>query len=145
MLILAVMLPGQALAAAGTEPWVITPGGSDECEFSAGHTTCFVDFDHADDLSEMMDMRTCENYSFHWNAIITAETHTNTVNVRWSVLPTAGVNTSTIVNNATLTGDPATDLDVLAGYDAAWVYVDSVVWAAAGTGRGVLQCWKRAE
>jgi hypothetical protein len=139
MLILAVMLPGKALATS----WVITPGGSDSCNFNAGQRVCFVDL-ASDTTSDMIDTRLCENYSFHWISNIAATSHDNDVVVRWSLSPTVSANTSEISNNATLTGDPATNLDVLAGYDAPWLYVDVTTYTS-GTGRGSLQCFKRAE
>ena len=122
--------------------WDVVPGSAaDDCTFDAGYNLCFVDL-ASDTFSTMMNTNICENWSFHWISLITGTTHLNTVNVRWSIASTIHVNTSGIANNTTLTGDPATGLDVLAGYDAPWVYLDIAVYTA-GTGRGSLQCFKR--
>ena len=140
-LILALLLPATALA---DTVWDITPGtGKGSCDFSHGVSLCFADFDAAE-ASAIIYTDLCENWTAHWISRIDAETHDNEITVRWSISPTANVNTSEIVNNATLTGDPATGLDVLAGYDAPWIYA-VVTTHTAGTGRLALQCFKRAN
>ncbi len=124
--------------------WDITPGtGKGACDFRRGIDVCFADFDDAE-ASVTIYTAVCENWSARWISNIAATSHDNVLTVRASVSPTASVNTSEIVNNALLTGDPATDLDVLAGYDAPWIYA-VVTTHTAGTGRLSLQCFKRAN
>jgi hypothetical protein len=124
--------------------WDITPGtAKGTCEFGRGIEVCFADFDSAE-ASAVIYTALCENWSARWISKIDDETHSNEITVRASLSPTASVNTSMIVNDATLTGDPSTGLDVLAGYDAPWVYA-VVTTHTAGTGRLALQCFKRAN
>ena len=141
LVLLLVLLPATAWAQA---VWDITPGTEKgTCDFYAGVDVCFADFD-ADESSLVINTRVCENWSARWISNIAATSHDNDITVRASVSPTASVNTSSIVNNATLTGDPSTGLDVLAGYDSPWVYADITTYTS-GTGRLSLQCFKRAN
>jgi len=141
LLILTTALLLFAAPALAESTWDLTPGsGNNDCNF-ASFSTCFSDFD-ADENSPVLDTRMCENWSAHWVSNIAATTHLNTINLRWSVASTASANTSGIVNNATLTGDPSTGLDVLAGYDSPWLYAD-IAAHTAGTGRLAVQCFKR--
>ena len=134
-----------AAPAAAQSVWDLAPGGTAKpCSFSSFYSTCFSDFD-ADENSEMLDMRMCENYSVHFNSDTLGTTYDTTINVRWSVAEAVSANTSEIVNNATLTGDPSTGLDVLAGYDAAWIYIDVVNYSASDVARVSVQCFKRAH
>lgn len=140
MLVLAAVAPSTALA---DTVWDVTPGSSlGDCNFKGSNNrVCFADFD-ADEVSAILDTRECENYSVYWDSLITGTTHLNTINIRRSISPTASANTSMILNNATLTGDPATGLDTLAGYDGPWLYADIAVHTA-GTGRLAVMCFKR--
>jgi hypothetical protein len=130
-----------AAPAAAESTWDVKPGsGSGGCNFAQFHT-CFSDFGENEN-SPMLDTGVCENWSAHWMSKIAATTFENTINIRWSISPTVSANTSQIVENKTLTGDPSTGLDVLAGYDSPWLYADIAVYDA-GTGRLVVQCFKR--
>ena len=132
-----------AAPAVAESTWETTPGGTlNNCSFASLFSTCFSDFD-ADENSPMLDVRPCENFSAFWVSNIAATTHLNTINIRRSVASTVSANTSAIINNATLTGDPSTGLDVLSGYDGPWIYAD-IAAHTAGTGRLVVQCFKRA-
>ena len=134
------LLAGPAFGATAT--WDVVPGSeAGDCSFTRLNT-CFIDLDGTPDNSTTINTSMCENWSFHWVSNIALTTHLNSVNVRWSVSATASANTSAIVNNTELDGDPSTDTDVLAGYDAVWVYIDEATWNT-GTGRGSLQCFKR--
>jgi hypothetical protein len=124
--------------------WDITPGsGEGDCEFHRGIDVCFADFDAAE-ATAIINTHVCENWTARWISRIDAETHDNDVTLRASISPTASVSTSAIVNNATLTGDPSTGLDVLSGYDSPWLYA-VVTTHTSGTGRLALQCFKRAN
>jgi hypothetical protein len=133
-----------AAPAAAQSVWTLKPGGTTaNCSFASAYSTCFTVLD-ADESSAVLDTRMCENYSVHFNSDTLAETFATTVNVRCSLSPTASDNTSTIVNNATLTGDPSTGLDVLAGYDCPWIYLDVAAHSANDVARASVQCFKRA-
>jgi hypothetical protein len=141
MLILAVLAPG--IASATTPVWSRDPGGTTQnCSFDAGHRICYADFD-ATVNSPIIDTRVCENFTATWVGNVASEAHVNTANVRWSISETASVNTSGIIDNATLTGDPSTGLDRLIGFDAPWIYVTST--NSAGTGRIAIHCFRKAE
>ena len=133
------------LPAAAESTWDIAPGDSDPlktCSFIR-HDICFSDFD-ADESSPILDMRKCENYSIHFQSDTGADgTFNTTANVFWNVSGTVDANASEIVDNKTLTGNPATGLDVLAGYDAPWIYVDIANFSAGDNARVSVQCWKR--
>ena len=130
-----------ALPAWAESTWDIVPGDAGGlCSFDR-YDICFTDFD-ATENSPILDMRKCENYTVHFNSNITDTDFLNTLTVRWSVSETASVNTSEIVNNSTLTGSPATGLDVLAGYDAPWIYLVGTI-NDTDTARASVQCWKR--
>ena len=140
-LILALLVSAPAWA---DTVWDITPGTEKgTCEFFRGVDVCFADFDTTE-ASAMINTSICENWSARWISNIAAPSYDNHITIRASVSPTVSVNTSEIVNNTTLTGDPSTDLDILAGYDAPWVYA-VVTTHAGGTGRLSLQCFKRAN
>jgi hypothetical protein len=141
-LILALFLAAPAWA--DTVVWDITPGTEKgACDFRRGIDVCFADFDDAE-ASVTIYTAVCENWSARWISNIDDTSHDNVLTVRASVSHTASVNTSEIVNNAFLTGDPADDLDVLAGYDSPWLYA-VVTTHVTGTGRLSLQCFKRAN
>ena len=127
--------------------WDFTPGDTSNragtCTFDKTNI-CYADFDTVNDTTGIINTQTCENWSAHWDAEIAATTHLSTLNVRWSMVDTESVNTSEIVNNATLTGDPATGLDVLAGYDSPYVYA-VFINDNGGIGRLSLQCFDRAR
>jgi hypothetical protein len=144
MIILAVLLPCEAFAAE-TSVWDATPGtGNGDCDFKAGHLVCFADLDTADESTPPLDTRLCENWSATWVSNIAATTHDNDITIRWSIAPTASVNTSGIIDNWTLTGDPATNKDRLIGYDSPWLYVVAAAsWS--GTGRVAIHCFRQAE
>jgi hypothetical protein len=134
-----------ALPAAAEAPWTLAPGIATEgnCTFSSTFTTCFAEFD-ANENSVIMDTRICENYSVHYISDVDADgTFATTANVMCSLSPTLSANTSEIVNNATLTGDPSTGLDVLAGYDCPWVWIDIATLDPGDIARVSLQCFKR--
>ncbi len=132
------------LALPASATWDVVPGsGNDDCSFPR-YIICYSDLT-SDTTSGTINTAICENWSFHWISDIAATSYDTTVNVRWSLSSTESVNTSEIVNNATLTGDPSTGLDVLAGYDAPWLYLDIAVYSASDTGRGALQCFQRAR
>jgi len=141
VLALVFLLPAAALA---DTTWDITPGsGKGNCDFYRGIDVCFADFDEAE-ATPVLNTSVCENWSAHWLSNIADQSHDNEITVRWSLSTTASVNTSEIVNNTTLTGDPSTGLDVLAGYDAPWIYA-VVTTHTSGTGRLAVQCFKRAN
>jgi len=140
------MIPGIALAEAS---WDIVAGSGDGlCSFTGGTTgrggysICYAEFD-ADENSAVIDTSICENWSLHFISDIDDTTYDTTINARWSISATASANTSEIVDNKTLTGDPATGLDVLAGYDSPWLYIDVASYSAGDTAQVALQCFKR--
>ena len=134
-----------ALPAAAVSTWDIIPGTSNSlqpCSFIR-HDICFSDFD-ADEASPILDTRKCENYTIHFQSDTLADgTFDTTVNIFWNVSGTVDANFSEIVDNKTLTGNPATGLDVLAGFDAPWIYADIANYAALDNARVSVQCWKR--
>ncbi len=133
-----------AAPAAADSTWELIPGNTDNnCSFASFYSTCFSDFD-ADENSPILDTRMCENYSIHFNSDTLGTTYDTTINARCSLSPTVSANTSEIVNNATLTGDPSTGLDVLAGYDCPWLYFDIASHSANDVARVSVQCFKRA-
>jgi hypothetical protein len=140
MLVMLVFAPCAALA---DTVWDVTPGsGAGDCKFQGNNNrVCFADFD-ADEVSAMLNVAECENFSVYWDSLITGTSNLNTIQVRRSIASTASVNTSTIMGNITLTGDPATGLDVLAGYDGPYIYAD-IITHTAGTGRLAVMCFKR--
>jgi len=141
MMILAVLLPVEVFA---ESTWDAQPGtGNGDCNFKAGHIVCFSDFDE-DESSPILDTRICENWTTTWVSNIAATSHDNDITVRWSIAPTASVNTSGIVENLTLTGNPATGHDRLVGYDSIWLYADITTYTS-GTGRLAVHCFRRAE
>jgi hypothetical protein len=132
-----------ALPAAATAPsWDISPGSYDgKCSFDR-YDICFSDFDD-DVTTPILDTRKCENYSVHFISDTLDTTYDTTINIRWSNSATVSANTSEVVDNLTLTGNPAAGLDVLAGYDAPWIYADIVNHETADVARIAVQCWKR--
>ena len=144
MLILAALLPIEALAAE-TSVWDVKAGSAaGGCTFSAGWAVCYADLDAASESAPPIDTRLCENWSATWVSNIAATSHDNDITLRWSISDTASVNTSGIVDNKTLTGDPATSLDRLQGSDSIWLY-PVVTTYTSGTGRLALHCFQRAE
>jgi hypothetical protein len=144
MIILAVLLPCGAFAAE-TSTWDITPGsGAGDCVFKAGHSACYADLDTASESTPTLDTRICENWTATWVSNIAATSHDNDVTVRWSISPTASVNTSGIIDNITLTGDPATARDRIVGTDAIFAYAALTTYVT-GTGRLAIQCFRQAE
>ena len=154
-----------ALRAAAESTWDIAPGDSDPlktCSFTR-HDICFSDLDETDETTPILDMRKCENYTVHflsdtladgtfdttiniyWNVSDTLAdgTFDTTINIFWNVSGTVDANFSEIVENKTLTGNPATGLDVLSGFDAPWIYADIAVHSASDVARISVQCWKR--
>ena len=141
MIILAVLAPSGAFA---ESTWDRTPGsGTGDCIFASGDAVCFSDYD-ADESSPMLDTRLCENFTATWVSNIAATSHDNDITIRWSVAATASVNTSGIMQNLTLTGDPTTSLDRLLGFDAPWIYADITTYTS-GTGRLAIHCFKQGE
>ena len=134
-----------ALSAAAESTWDIAPGDSDPlntCSITR-HDICFSDFD-ADETSPILDMRKCENYTVHFlSDTLQDGTFDTTINIFWNVSGTVDAKFSEIVDNKTLTGNPATGLDVLAGFDAPWIYADIANLAASDVARISVQCWKR--
>ncbi len=134
-------------AGAAEVGWDITPGDTSvlagTCTF-AKTNICYADLNAATDTTGILDTRSCENWSAHWIAEIANENNTKTLQVRWSMADTESVNTSEPVNNVTLTGDPATGLDVLAGYDSPYLYADVIV-DTGDVGRLSVQCFDRAR
>ncbi len=129
------------LAVPANAGWDVVPGsGEGDCSFDKGYSICFADFSSTS-TSGIMNTNICENYTAHWISNIASQAHANTIVIRWSIAATESVNTSEIANNTTLTGDPATGLDVLAGYDAPWIYASATM--SSGTGRLAVQCFKR--
>ncbi len=144
MIILAVLLPCEAFAAE-TSAWDATPGsGTGGCNFKAGHLVCFADLDASSESTPILDTRLCENWTATWVSNIAATSHDNDVTVRWSIAPTASVNTSGIIDNWTLTGDPSTDKARLIGYDSVWLYAALTTYTS-GTGRLAIHCFRQAE
>jgi len=144
MLLLAVFVPFGAFAAE-TSKWDINPGTDlGDCTFKAGWAVCYADLDEASESTPTLDTRRCENWTATWVSNIADTTHDNDVQIRWSISETASVNTSGIVDNATLTGDPATDSDRLLGYDSVYLYAALSTYTS-GTGRLAIHCFQRAE
>jgi hypothetical protein len=133
-----------ALPAMATAPsWDIVPGSYDGlCSFDR-YDICFTDFD-ADTTTPILDMRKCENYTVHFQSDTKADgTFDTTAQVYWNVSGTVSADTSEVVDNTTLTGDPSTGYDVLAGYDAPWIWIDITAFGATDQARAAVQCWKR--
>ncbi len=128
------------LASVASAAWDSAPGsGLGNCTFLK-YQVCYADLSSST-TTGIINTHICENISAHWVANIASTAHTNTIQVRWSAADTESANTSEIVKNATLTGDPATDLDALYGFDAPFVYGDATI--GAGTGRLALHCFRR--
>jgi len=132
-----------AAPAAAESVWVTQPGGTQPCSFASFLSMCFSDFD-ADENSPLLNTSMCENWSVRFNSDVEATTYDTTINVRCSLGTTVSANTSEIVNNATLTGDPSTGLDVLAGYDCPLIYIDVASYSSGDDARVSVQCFKRA-
>jgi len=132
-----------AIPASAQTTWDLTPGGGDGlCSFDR-YDICFADFD-ADEQTPILDMRKCENFSVHFQSDTLADgTFDTTIQIFWNVSGTVDANASEVINNTTLTGNPATGLDVLAGYDAPWIYGDIAAYGAGDNARIAVQCWKR--
>jgi hypothetical protein len=119
------------LLASSAAAWDKEPGsGLDDCNFRSRHI-CFYDFT-TDGVSPMLDTRECENWSAHFLSDVGATTHDSTVQIRWSLSPTVNANTSEVVDNITLDGDPAASTDSMRGYDSPWIYVDTNTGHAGG-------------
>ncbi len=144
MLLLAVFVPSAALAAE-TSVWDIIPGSAaGDCTFEAGWPVCYADLDATSESTPTLDTRRCENWTATWVSNIAATSHDNDIQIRWSIAKAASVNTSGIVNNQTLTGDPSTSSDRLLGYDSVYIYALLSTYTS-GTGRLAIHCFQRAE
>ncbi len=142
------VLAGLLLAVpAGAVGWDFSPGDTGSragaCTFKQTNI-CWADFTTDEETTDILDTRICENWTAHFDSRLLSEVHDNAVQVRWSMDGVVGVNTSAVVNNATLTGDPATGLDVLAGFDSPWLYVQMKT-DAGGTARISIQCFARGR
>jgi hypothetical protein len=92
--------------------------------------------------TEVLDTRTCENWSLWFISNVASEAHTTTVQVRWSMdFDTASLNTSEPIGS-NLTGDGTVNLDALNGYDAPAIY-GVIANSDAGVGRIGVQCFPR--
>jgi len=130
------------LTTTASAAWDRSPGsGLGDCNFLQS-VVCYADL-ASDTTTGIINTHLCENMTAHWVSNIADETHDNDITVRWSIANTESVNTSGIVKNATLTGDPATDLDVIYGFDAPYVYGDITTYTS-GTGRLALHCFRRS-
>lgn len=129
------------LAAPATAAWDKSPGGGDgNCNFLTSFV-CYADLG-SDTTTGIINTHLCENMSAHWISNIAATSHDNDITVRWSIADTESVNTSAIVEDSTLTGDPSTGLDAIYGFDAPFVYGDITTYTS-GTGRLALHCFRR--
>ena len=126
------------------DAWVGLPGGATQtapCSFSESRT-CWWDV-AATGVTTQLDTQSCENVSVSWIANIASGANMNTATIyeNHSTVISATDVTAEIVENAVLTGDPATDLYAIYGFDAGFVYARFVI--SAGTGRLKVHCHPR--
>ncbi len=140
LILILVLVAGPAVAA--NTAWDITPGGlgtgNGACRFVSNNRVCFIDLDTLG-TTPILDTRHCENITVKWDSDIATAVFDNDITVRWSNTNSVSANTSEIVVNATLDGNPVNGTDAIYGFDSPFTYLELTA-DAGGTGRASMQC-----
>jgi hypothetical protein len=136
-----VLLGMLLLAFPANAGWNKTAAGTDgNCKFPEKNICYYTVTGNGN--TEILDTRTCENWSWWFISNVASQAHTTTVQVRWSIdFDTASLNTSEPLG-PNLTGDAVAGLDAVNGYDAPAIY-GVIANSDAGVGRIAVQCFPR--
>ena len=145
LVLAALLLASDALA---IDAWVTEPGGAVACTFPRNiyrtFRTCWWDVTEAGstDVTTQLDTRWCENVSVSWISSITTTNHNSTATIydNQSTSISGTDLTAEIVQNSVLTGNPATSLYSIYGFDASFVYARFSMVDVGTTGRLKVHC-----
>ena len=141
-----------AAPAFAADAWVTRPGaatGTFACDFQQSRVCWWDNLESGGlDVTTVLDVQVCENVTAEFYSNIASANNNNTATVF------ANGNEHTIhatdlhaepIQNAVLTGDPATSLFAIYGFDASFLYVRFVMNDGASTARISIHCHPRGK
>jgi len=149
LFVFAIGLVAYSAPAAADGAWVSSAGaatGTVPCSFQ-DFRVCWWDVTEAGsvDVTTLLDTAQCENVSVSWVASLTTLLHNNTATIYNNHSTTINATDwfSEIVENAVLTGDPATNLFAIYGFDASYIYARFDMNDSSTIGRLRVHCHPR--